>query len=76
MAGQVAEFGRLIAVARADTREDDPAPRARQALARNASLGLRAVHEAHKAPWEARWTAGGGDLPGEHDLQRALRFAI
>ncbi|MBV9726539.1 MAG: glycoside hydrolase family 65 protein [Gammaproteobacteria bacterium] len=76
VAGQVAEFGRLIAVARADTREDDPAPRARQALARNASLGWRAVLEAHEAAWEARWTAGGVEIQGDDDLQRAVRFAI
>ena len=28
VAGQVAEFGRIVAVARADTPEDDPAPHA------------------------------------------------
>jgi trehalose/maltose hydrolase-like predicted phosphorylase len=76
VAGQVAEFGRLIAVARADTREDDPAPRARGALARNVSLGWRAVLEAHEAAWEARWAASDVQIEGDDDLQRAVRFAI
>jgi trehalose/maltose hydrolase-like predicted phosphorylase len=76
VAGQVAEFGRLIAVARADTREDDPAPRARQALARNVSLGWRAVLQAHEAAWEVRWTAGDVRIDGDDELQRAVRFAV
>jgi trehalose/maltose hydrolase-like predicted phosphorylase len=76
VAGQVAEFGRLIAVARADTREDDPAPRAREALARNASLGWRAVLEAHEAAWEARWAAGDVRIQGDDGMQRAVRFAV
>src|SRR5262249_52035223 len=42
VAGQVAEFDRLVAVARADTPEDDPAPPASAALARNGALGWRA----------------------------------
>jgi trehalose/maltose hydrolase-like predicted phosphorylase len=76
VAGQVAEFGRLIAVARADTREDDPVPRARHALARNISLGWRAVLEAHEAVWDARWAAGDVEISGDDELQRAVRFAI
>ena len=76
VAGQVAEFGRLIAVARADMREDDPAPRARQALARNLSLGWRKVLEAHEAAWAARWTAGDVRIEGDDELQRAVRFAV
>src|SRR5262249_8618028 len=47
LAGQVAEFDRLIAVARADTPEDDPAPRASAALARSRALGWRAALAAH-----------------------------
>ena len=57
VAGQVAEFDRLIAVTRADTPQDDPAPRASAALARNRALGWRAVLAAHEAAWDARWTA-------------------
>jgi trehalose/maltose hydrolase-like predicted phosphorylase len=76
VAGQVAEFGRLIAVVRADTREQDPAPAARQALARNTSLGWRAVLAAHEAAWETRWTASDVTIEGDDQLQRALRFAV
>ncbi len=76
VAGQVAEFERLIAVARADTPEEDPAPRAREALARNVSLGWRAVLEAHEAAWDARWAAGGVGIEGDEGMQRAARFAV
>jgi trehalose/maltose hydrolase-like predicted phosphorylase len=76
VAGQVAEFGRLIAVARADTREEDPARPARNALERNLSLGWRAVLEAHETAWEARWTVGDVIIEGDDELQRAARFAI
>ena len=40
VAGQVAEFDRLVAVARADTPDDDPAPPASAALARSSGAGL------------------------------------
>jgi trehalose/maltose hydrolase-like predicted phosphorylase len=56
VAGQVAEFDRLVAVARADTAQDDPAPSACAALARSQALGWRAVLAAHEAAWKARWT--------------------
>jgi hypothetical protein len=49
--GQVAELDRLVAVARADKREDDPAPPAGAALARSRALGWRAVLAAHEAAW-------------------------
>ena len=55
VAGQVAEFDRLVAVARADTPEDDPFPAASAALARSRALGWRAVLAAHEAAWDARW---------------------
>ena len=71
VAGQVAEFDRLVAVARADTPEDDPAPRASAALARNRALGWRAVLAAHEAAWEARWTASDIVIEGDDELQRA-----
>jgi trehalose/maltose hydrolase-like predicted phosphorylase len=74
VAGQVAEFDRLVAVARADTPEDDPASPAGAALARSRSLGWRAVLGAHEAAWDARWIAS--DIEGDDVLQRALRFAV
>src|SRR5215813_1735585 len=76
VAGQVAEFDRLIAVARADTPQDDPAPRASAALARNRALGWRAVRAAHEAAWDARWTASDVLIEGDEESQRAVRFAV
>ena len=76
MAGQVAELDRLVAVARADTPEDDPAPPAIAALARNRALGWRAVLAAHEAAWDARWTASDVLIEGDDELQRAVRFAV
>ena len=76
MAGQVAELDRLVAVARADTPEDDPAPRAIAALARNRALGWRAVLAAHEAAWDARWTASDVLIDGDDESQRAVRFAV
>ena len=76
VAGQVAEFDRLIAVARADTPEDDPAPLASAALARSRALGWRAVLTAHEAAWDARWTASDILIEGDDESQRAVRFAV
>jgi trehalose/maltose hydrolase-like predicted phosphorylase len=72
----VAELDRLVAVARADTREDDPALAAGEALARSRALGWRGVVTAHEAAWQDRWHAGDIVLEGDDDLQRALRFAV
>ena len=63
-AGQVAELDRLVAVARADTREDDPAPPAADALARSRALGWRAVLAAHEAAWEDALDGGRGPHRG------------
>jgi trehalose/maltose hydrolase-like predicted phosphorylase len=76
VAGQVAELDRLVAVARADTPEDDPAPRARRALARSSGQGWPAVLAAHEAAWDARWLASDIRIDGDEDMQRALRFAV
>jgi len=76
VAGQVAEFDRLVAVARADTLEDDPAPHAVATLARSRALGWRAVLAEHEAAWNARWAAGDIVIDGDEVLQRAVRFAV
>ncbi len=76
VAGQVAEFDRLVAVARANTPEDDPAPPASAALARSRALGWRAVLAAHEAAWDARWNASDVVIEGDDESQRALRFAV
>jgi trehalose/maltose hydrolase-like predicted phosphorylase len=76
VAGQVAEFDRLVAVARSDTPEDDPAPPASAALGRNHALGWRAVLAAHEAAWNTRWVASDVLIEGDDESQQALRFAI
>ena len=76
VAGQVAEFDRLIAVARADTPEDDPAQHAVAALARSRALGWRAVLAEHEAAWDARWVASDIVIDGDEMMQRAARFAV
>src|SRR6516164_7917944 len=76
-AGQMAEFDRIVAVARADTSRDDSAPqRASAALARNHALGWRAVLAAHEAAWNARWIASDILIEGDDEAQRAVRFAV
>jgi trehalose/maltose hydrolase-like predicted phosphorylase len=76
VAGQAAEFDRLIAVARGDMPEDDPAPPASAALARTRALGWRAVVAAHEAAWDARWIASDVLIEGDDESQRAIRFAV
>src|SRR3974390_18488 len=76
VAGQVAEFDRLVAVARSDTQEDDPAQPASAALARNHALGWRAVLAAHETAWNTRWITGDVLIEGDDESQQALRFAI
>lgn len=76
VAGQVAVFDRLVAVARSDTRDRDPAPPARAALARNRALGWRAVLAAHEHAWNERWAVSDLRIEGDDRSQQALRFAI
>ncbi len=76
VAGQVIEFDRMVAVARAGSPEDDPAPRAAAALDRSRALGWRAVLAAHEAAWNARWTASDIVIEDDEAMQRALRFAV
>jgi trehalose/maltose hydrolase-like predicted phosphorylase len=76
VAGQVAEFDRLVAAARGDTPDDDPAPVAGAALARNRALGWRAVLTAHESAWDARWAASDIVIEGDDESQEALRFAV
>src|SRR5215831_6668356 len=76
VAGQVAEFQRLAAVARADEPDDAPALAAGAALARSYARGWRATLSAHEAAWDARWEAGDVVVGGDEDVQRAVRFAV
>src|SRR4029453_1052743 len=76
VAGQLAEFDRLIAVARGDMPQDDPAPPASAALARTRALGWREVLAAHEAAWDARWLPREVVIEGDDKWQRAIRFAF
>jgi trehalose/maltose hydrolase-like predicted phosphorylase len=76
VAGQAAEFDRLVAAARTDSLEDDPAPHAVAALARSRALGWRAVLAEHEAAWDARWAASDIVIDGNDIIQRAVRFAV
>ena len=76
VAGQTVRFDRLIATARADAPDDDPAPSARDALERSRSMGWRAVLAAHETAWDERWAASDVVIDGDDEIQRAVRFAI
>jgi trehalose/maltose hydrolase-like predicted phosphorylase len=76
VAGQAVELDRIVAVARADTPEDDPVPAAGEVLARSRAAGWRAVLTAHEVAWSARWRAGDVVVEGDEEVQRALRFAV
>jgi HAD superfamily hydrolase (TIGR01509 family) len=74
-AGQTAEFDRTLAVARADTLSQDPAPDALSSLASSRTVGWSAVLDAHEAAWAERWAAADVVVEGDDDVQRAVRFA-
>jgi trehalose/maltose hydrolase-like predicted phosphorylase len=76
VAGEVAEFDRLVAAARGDMPEDDPSPRAVAALARSTAIGWRGALEAHEAAWTRRWQASDVVIEGDAESQLALRFAV
>lgn len=76
VAGQVAELDRLVAVARADTPEEDPTPRAVAALTRSRALGWRGVLATHETAWDAHWDASDVHIEGDEDSQQAIRFAV
>ena len=76
VAQQTIELDRLVAVARADIRQADPAPVAADALARNRTLGWRAVLTAHETAWREHWRAGDVVVEGDDEVEQALRFAV
>jgi trehalose/maltose hydrolase-like predicted phosphorylase len=75
VAGQMIEVDRMVAVARADSCKDDPAPAAKAALARSQESGWRAVLAAHEMAWQNRWRDADIVVEGDDTVQRALRFA-
>jgi trehalose/maltose hydrolase-like predicted phosphorylase len=76
VAGQVAEFERLVAVARSDSPDDDPTPQASAALVRNRAVGWRGVLATHEAAWDTRWNISEIRIEGDDETQQALRFAV
>jgi trehalose/maltose hydrolase-like predicted phosphorylase len=72
-AGGMVEFHRVVAAARADSRADDPAPRA--IAARAAAPPWRALLAAHEAAWADRWHECAVEIAGDPGAQQALRFA-
>ncbi|HET7085528.1 MAG TPA: glycosyl hydrolase family 65 protein [Rhizomicrobium sp.] len=76
VAGQIAQFDRLIAVAREDMPGDDPALRARASLTRNTALGWHKVLLQHEQAWKERWDAADVILEGDEKLQQSVRFAV
>jgi trehalose/maltose hydrolase-like predicted phosphorylase len=75
-AGQVAEFDRVVTIARGDTPDSDPAARAGAAIERSRALGWRAILDAHEAAWGTRWAMSGIVIEGDDEIERALRFAV
>ncbi len=75
VAGQTAQFNRIIAAARGAP-DEDPAALATAALARNTALGWRAVLEAHEAAWNERWRVSDIVIEGDEQTQQAIRFAV
>jgi trehalose/maltose hydrolase-like predicted phosphorylase len=74
--GQAACLTRLVAVARGDGPDADPAESARGALGRATSIGWRAALSAHEAAWAARWLVSDIDVQGDAAAAQALRFAV
>jgi trehalose/maltose hydrolase-like predicted phosphorylase len=65
----------MVAMARADSAMDDPAPAAKPALVRSQASGWRAVLAAHEMAWQDRWRDADVVVEGDDAVQRALRFA-
>jgi HAD superfamily hydrolase (TIGR01509 family) len=76
VAGETAEFDRLIAVARGFSPDQDPAAAAQGAFRRGVSLGWEGTLTAHEAAWATRWRASDVAIEGDPDLQRTVRFAV
>ena len=76
VANQTLELSRIVAVARTDSMDADPAPIARDALERNRSMGWRAVLTAHETAWQDRWRIADVVIDGDETIQQALRFAV
>ncbi|HEY2050442.1 MAG TPA: HAD-IA family hydrolase [Caulobacteraceae bacterium] len=74
-AGQVVEFDRQMAAARAEPTED-PSPAAAEALAHVRSIGWRGALDRHESAWNQRWAIGDVVIEGDERLQRAVRFAV
>ena len=76
VAGQTAALERLVAVARGDTADADPAAAATAALARAQAAGGEAVRTRTNRPGPGAGTPATWRSRATRELQRALRFAI
>jgi len=74
--GEAVSLARLVAVARGDTTDANPAIAARDALGRATSIGWRAALSAHEAAWAARWLDSDIAVEGDAAAAQALRFAV
>jgi len=75
-AKQIVRFERIVAIARADSKEQDPGEEARAALAGALHIGWRSVAARHEAAWAECWARGGVDVEGDAQALEALRFAV
>jgi len=74
--GQVADFQRIIAVARGDEPGGDRRQDVLDALVHAQQIGWRGVLADHVAAWADRWRLSGVRIDGDGESERALRFAI
>jgi HAD superfamily hydrolase (TIGR01509 family) len=75
-AGQTAELARVAGVARGgDEFSEPPGARAQAVTARNQALGWREILADHERAWGRRWSVADVVVEGDHEIQRAVRFA-
>ena len=74
--GQIVHLVRLIAVARSDKLDTDPAQVAWGKLEAGRRLGWRKVVQEHEAAWSERWRRSDIEIAGDPAAERALRFAV
>jgi trehalose/maltose hydrolase-like predicted phosphorylase len=74
--GQVVCLTRLVAVARGDTLNPDPAQFAWDKLGAARQLGWRKIVQEHEAAWAKRWQCSDFEVGGDPAAERALRFAV
>jgi len=74
--GQVVRLVRMIAVARGDTRDENPGQVVSAKLGAARRLGWRKLFEEHQAAWAERWQRSQFEIAGDPVAEQALRFAV